>query len=93
MTPIFFKRKSLYAYSEEVTTSNSAADRVFDQQESTIWQTATSTGKLPHPHQLVIDLGANVRVRALRYLPRTDRSTAGMIKDFRLFLKTKPFTF
>jgi beta-galactosidase len=85
--------KTLYADSEEVTTSNSAADRVFDQQESTIWQTATSTGKLPHPHQLVIDLGANVRVRALRYLPRTDRSTAGMIKDFRLFLKTKPFTF
>ena len=45
------------------------------------------------PHQIVIDMGENIKIKALRHLPRGGRSTAGMIKDYRLFVKTTPFKF
>lgn len=85
------KWKVLYADSEEITASNSAADKVFDQQESTVWQTQAVGAKPAHPHQVVIDLGDVVKVTGFRYLPRSDKSTAGMIKDHRVFLKTTAF--
>ena len=85
--------KVVYADSEEITASNSSADKVYDQQESTLWQTQSTSAKPQHPHQIVIDLGENVKIKAFRYLPRSDKSTAGMIKDFRYYIKTTPFTF
>lgn len=86
------KWKVIYADSEEVTSSNNSADQVFDQQESTIWQTDGSLTKPRHPHQIVIDMGENVKLKGFRYLPRSDKSTSGMIKDYRFYIKTKPFT-
>ena len=86
------KWKIIYADSEEVTSSNNSADQVFDQQESTIWQTDGSLTNPKYPHQIVIDMGENVKLKGFRYLPRSDKSTAGMIKDYRFFIKTKPFT-
>ncbi|HYO22619.1 MAG TPA: discoidin domain-containing protein, partial [Flavisolibacter sp.] len=85
------KWKVVYADSEEITASNSAADKVFDQQESTIWQSQTVGSKPAHPHQVVIDLGDVVQVKGFRYLPRSDKNNAGMIKDHRVFLKASPF--
>ncbi|WP_210487787.1 beta-galactosidase [Rufibacter aurantiacus] len=85
------KWKAVYADSEEVTGANNAADKVYDQQESTFWHTQYSGDKPKHPHQLVIDLGENVTVKGLRYLPRSDKNTGGMIKDYRIYLKTSPF--
>jgi beta-galactosidase len=87
------KWKILYADSEEVTSENHAADKIYDKQESTFWQTRSVGVKPPHPHQVVIDLGENVRVKCIRYLPRSDKSVQGMIKDYRIFLKEKPFRF
>lgn len=85
------KWKIMYADSEEITASNSAADKVFDQQESTLWQSQSIGAKPIHPHQIVIDLGEVKTVKGFRYLPRSDKSNAGMIKDYRVFLKTLPF--
>ncbi|MBC8051683.1 MAG: beta-galactosidase [Sphingobacteriaceae bacterium] len=83
----------LYADSEETTASNSSADKVFDLQETTFWQ-SQSVGKRPsHPHQIVIDLGEVVTIKGLKYLPRADKKTAGMIKDYRVFLKTDLYKF
>jgi beta-galactosidase len=87
------KWKVVYADSEEITASNSAADKVFDQQESTIWQSQSVAAKPAHPHQIVIDLGETVKVKGFRYLPRSDKSNAGMIKDYRVFIKIDPFKF
>lgn len=87
------KWKVLYADSEEVTASNNAADRVYDQQESTIWQTGWTAIKTKHPHQIVIDMGESLKIKGFKYLPRADKSTAGMIKDYRFFAKTSPFLF
>lgn len=85
------KWKVLYADSEEITSANNAADKVYDQQESTIWQSQSVGAKPKHPHQIVIDLGEVVKVKGFRYLPRSDKSGAGMIKDYRVFIKTTPF--
>ena len=87
------KWKVIYADSEEVTSSNNAADLVFDQQESTVWQTESSSARPAHPHQIVIDMGENIKVKGFRYLPRSDRNTAGLIKDYRFYIKTMPFAF
>ncbi|HVF98182.1 MAG TPA: glycoside hydrolase family 35 protein, partial [Flavisolibacter sp.] len=57
------KWKIIYADSEEITASNSAADKMYDQQESTIWQTQFVGAKPTHPHQVVIDLGEVVKIK------------------------------
>ncbi|WP_207425163.1 beta-galactosidase [Pedobacter sp. SYSU D00535] len=85
------KWKVVYADSEETTASNSSADKVFDQQESTFWQSQSSGAKPAHPHQFVLDLGESTVLKGFRYLPRSDKKTAGMVKGYRIFLKATPF--
>lgn len=81
----------LYADSEEVTTVNNSADKIFDLQESVIWQTQTTASKTKHPHQVVIDLGENTNVKGFRILPRGDKSNVGVVKDYRVYLSKAPF--
>lgn len=85
------KWKVVYADSEEITAANHAADKVYDQQESTIWQSQSVGGKPVHPHQIVIDLGETIQIKGFRYLPRSDKSVNGMIKRYRVFVKQTPF--
>ncbi len=85
--------KVVYASSEEITSGNHAADKVFDLQESTFWQSQSVGAKPSHPHQIVIDLGAVETVSGIRYLPRSDQKTDGMVKDYRVFIKKEPFKF
>ncbi len=83
----------LYADSEEVTKANNAADKIYDLQESIIWQTQSGDKSSKHPHQVVIDMGASYKVKGFRILPRSDKSKAGIVKDYRFFLQDKPFKF
>ena len=83
--------KVLFADSEEVTASSSSADKLFDLQESIIWQTNYTISKSGYPHSVVIDMGENVKVKGFRVLPRTDKSKAGMVKDYRFYLSKTPF--
>ena len=87
------KWKIEYTDSEEITSANNAADRVFDQQESTFWQSESAASKPKHPHYIVIDIGEISKVKGFKYLPRSDKSTAGMIKDYQFYFQTKPFKF
>lgn len=87
------KWKVVYADSEEITAANNAADKVYDQQESTFWQSQAVGGNPKHPHQVVIDLGEIVEITGLKYLPRSDKSQSGMVKDYRIFLKKDVFRF
>ena len=87
------KWKVIYADSEEITAANNSADKVFDQQESTIWQSQAVGAKPAHPHQIVLDLGETVKIKGFRYLPRSDKKTAGMIKDYKVYVKALPFKF
>ena len=81
----------LYADSEETVAANNTALNVFDLQESTIWHTAYSEIKDKFPHSIVIDLGKEQRITGFEYLPRMEENYPGMIKDFNIYLQTKPF--
>ncbi|MDR3244853.1 MAG: beta-galactosidase [Prevotellaceae bacterium] len=83
--------KIVYADSEEADAANNIATNIFDLQESTIWHTAYSAVKDKFPHQIVIDLGEHKRITGLEYLPRPETNKPGMIKDFKVYLKTSPF--
>jgi beta-galactosidase len=86
------KWKVLYADSEEVTAADHSADKLFDMQESVIWETA-SVSKTRHPHAVVIDMGEVLQVKGFRILPRGDKSKAGIIKDYRFYLSPAPFKY
>lgn len=85
--------KVLYADSEEVNKVNNSADKLFDLQESIIWQTQLTGEKTGFPHQVVIDMGEVVNLKGFRLLPRADKSKSGMVKDYRFYLEMQPFMF
>jgi len=85
--------KIAYADSEEVTAANNAADKIFDLQESTYWQSESAAKKPKHPHQVVIDLGKDETIKGMKYLPRGDKNASGLIKDYRIFVKTNAFIY
>jgi beta-galactosidase len=84
--------KVVFVDSEETVKAANGADKIFDIQESIIWQTKIG-GKGNHPHQIVIDMGKEISVKGFRILPRTDKKTKGMVKDYRFYLEKKPFKF
>ncbi len=83
--------KVVYADSEELNVANNVATNVFDLQESTFWHTNYSSINPKYPHQLVIDLGEDTIITGFSYLPRAEANKPGMIKDFKIYIKTSPF--
>ena len=83
--------KIVYADSEEVSAASNGADKVFDLQESTFWHTEYRNSNPSHPHYLIIDLGEETTVSGFDYLPRAEKDLPGMVKDYRVYLKTTPF--
>lgn len=83
----------VYADSEESSAANADAEKVYDMQESTFWHTNWSDKKTEFPHQIIIDLGGVYKVSGFRYLPRPQADYPGIIKDYKIYLKTEPFKF
>lgn len=81
--------KIVYADSENLRGGNNSAEKVFDLQESTYWKTERNDG---FPHQIVIDLGKEENFSGFRYLPRVEENSPGAIKEFKFYIKEKPFT-
>lgn len=82
--------KIAYADSEETYGGNFTADKIFDLQESTFWNTA---GNDKYPHQVVIDLQETVKISGFRYLPRAEEGYPGMIKNYKAYAKMTPFSY
>ena len=80
----------VYADSEDTEGGNRTADKVFDLQESTYWQTAAG---VPFPHAVVIDLGATHTLSGLQYLPRMESAAPASIGNFRIYVKETYFNF
>lgn len=80
----------VYADSEDTEGGNRTADKVFDLQESTFWQTAAG---VPFPHAVVIDLGATHTLSGLQYLPRMESAAPASIGNFRIYVKETDFNF
>ncbi len=79
-----------YADSEETRSGNHTADKVFDLQESTYWQTVDNTA---YPHQLVIDLGESCTIAGLSCLPRAEEGCPGLIKHYRISVRQTDFSY
>jgi beta-galactosidase len=82
--------KVVYVDSEELKSQDGKSENVFDLQYTSIWHSQWKDNSPKHPHQIVIDLGAQTSISGIKVLPRQDMET-GRIKDFRLYLSGKPF--
>ena len=77
-----------YADSEDVKRLNRSADKLYDLQESTYWQTVKGE---PFPHSVVIDLGGEHTISEIQYLPRMEAEVPGAIRHYNIYLSTTPF--
>ena len=77
-----------FADSQDTQNGNNTAEKIYDLQESTYWQTAN--GK-KFPHTIVINLGKEASISGFRLLPRAEQNRPGQIKDFRFFIGKKMF--
>lgn len=82
--------KISYADSEETRSGNRTADKIYDLQESTFWQTVDNT---LYPHHVVIDLGKVYSIQGFRMLPRAEMGAPGLIKDYNIFVKEEKFKY
>jgi len=80
----------LYADSEETDSEDGNAGNAIDGKKDTIWHTQWSSAAPPCPHLIVLDLGAERTLTAVKYLARQNAPN-GRIKDFQLFASLTPF--
>ena len=76
--------------SSESGFNGKLARNVFDGDPMTWWHTTFSGGVAKHPHELVIDLGAERTVRGFRYLARQDGGWNGAVKDCEFSVAVRP---
>ncbi len=62
--------------------NNKLGTCAFDGNKGTWWHTRWKGVKPTLPHEIVLDLGRTRTVVGFCGLPRTDRGTGGMVKDF-----------
>jgi hypothetical protein len=72
--------------SEETAKENGFARNAVDNNNATIWHSRWSSSAARPPHNLVFDLGGNVNISGLQYLPRQDASTSGHVASYRIYL-------
>ncbi len=86
------KWQVIYADSEEIVAEPAAAGNIMDNQPVTFWHTKYrgDHAGMPHPHQVVIDLGSVQEFKALRYLPRNG-ANPGKVKDYKIYASKSLF--
>ncbi len=60
------------------------AEQAIDGDPNTIWHTAWEPSPKPMPHEIVIDLGKEIALGGMKYLPRQDMAN-GRIADFEIY--------
>jgi hypothetical protein len=78
--------------SEETAGENGYATNAFDDSRSTFWHTEWQDAQPAHPHELVIDLGANYSLTGMRYTPRQDKDQNGMVDDYEFYVSDSTST-
>ncbi len=74
-----------YVDSEERDKEDGTAENAIDGQTANYWHTEWGASQPKHPHQLVIDLGAEQSISGFRYVPRQGTGS-GRIKDYRVYV-------
>jgi alpha-glucosidase len=72
--------------SQETARENGTGGNALDGNQATLWHTQWSGQAPPHPHYIIIDLGAPRTVYGLRYLPRQDGRLNGTIVRYEVYL-------
>jgi endo-alpha-N-acetylgalactosaminidase len=67
---------------------NGRGTNVLDGNAATLWHTRYSGTVAEMPHTIELDLGATYPMTELFYLPRTDASANGRIKDYEVYVST-----
>jgi beta-galactosidase len=81
----------LAADSQERDREDGSAGNAIDGQTANFWHTEWSAAQPAHPHQLVLDLGANTTIGGFRYTPRQGpANVGGRIKDYRIYIGEAP---
>jgi beta-galactosidase len=75
-----------YVSSEEKSGEDGSASNAIDGQSANFWHTEWKNQQTKHPHQLVIDLGAETPISGFRYTPRAGDDNPGRIKDYRVYV-------
>lgn len=82
------------AVSSENTGNQKFARNAIDGDPTTLWHTAFSKGDpQKHPHEIIVDLGAQHTLTGLHYLARQDGGWNGAIADIEISVSTDPDTF
>ena len=76
------------ADSEDSANGNVAANAI-DGDPETIWHTRWQPANDPMPHHLTIDLGRDVTLKGITYLPRQDMAN-GRIAECEIYCSTEP---
>jgi alpha-L-fucosidase len=63
------------------------ASNIIDENPETFWSTAENTSLTPLPQYIVIDMGQEIEIAALSYLPRQN-GAGGMIKNYQWEVST-----
>lgn len=73
------------AYASSEMPGEGDATNVLDGNPATYWHTLYGVTLASFPHEIRLDLGAERRVKALKYTPRQD-SQSGRIKDYEVYV-------
>lgn len=79
--------------SSENTANKKFATNAIDGDPETLWHTKFTGGIVQPPHELVIDLGAEHRVRGFVYLGRQDAGWNGAVKDVEIGVSNRADAF
>lgn len=83
----------VHRVSSESTGNRKLASEAIDGDPDTWWHTSFAGAPAKHPHELVIDLGAEREVRGIRYLARQDGGWNGAIADCEILVSASPAGF
>lgn len=70
--------------------NNGRAVHAIDGNNTTFWHTKWSGGSDPLPHEIQIDLGTSYALSGLKYLPRQDGGTNGIINNYEVYVSNDP---
>ncbi|MEZ4773172.1 MAG: discoidin domain-containing protein [Bacteroidia bacterium] len=76
----------LHFADSEAAGSGHTADKAFDGDYDTFWQTEFATGSPAHPHELQLDLSEPKQITGFRYYPRQDGAPDGTIANYEFYL-------
>jgi arylsulfatase A-like enzyme len=80
-------------FSSENTANKKFAANAIDGDPETLWHSQFTGGAAKPPHELVIDLGAEHRIRGFVYLGRQDSGWNGAVKDIEFSISTNAESF